>query len=306
MADSLQERFHVRSLGSGDVTLLFVHGLGCNQAMWRFVAPELSRRDRVVLMDLMGCGSSDWSAWQPVRYASLEAHASDVVEVARTVCTGTTVLVGHSVGAMIGLLADRKAPGLFRAHAMIAPSPCYMNEADYQGGFARDTLEHLVAMIDDDPRVFARNMAAAVMGTQAHSEPAQELQSAWCASHPDAFRQFARATFLGDHRSLLASHRKPTLVVQAEHDVIAPVAVGNYLAGRFPDVALQTLPVKGHFPTLLCRKCVSTGSATSWPRGCKAPTRPCPANPACAPTGSRPARRAGPPPGPGSRHPGPS
>lgn len=178
MTDCLQTRFHVGSHGNGDITLLFVHGLGCNQAMWRFVAPQLARRHRVVLMDLMGCGNSDWSTWQPARYASLEGHASDVIDVARTVCSGPTVLVSHSVGAMIGLLADRKAPGLFRAHAMIAPSPCYLNEADYQGGFAQDTLEHLVAMIDDDPRVFARNMAAAVMGAEAHSEPAQELQSA--------------------------------------------------------------------------------------------------------------------------------
>jgi sigma-B regulation protein RsbQ len=250
MKAALRERFNVTQLGDGPVTLLFVHGLGCHQGMWRQVAPHFAASHRVILMDLMGCGRSDWSAWEPARYATLDGHAEDVVRVAEELSGGHTVLVGHSVAAMIALLADLKAPHAFDAHAMLAPSPCYYNLPDYEGGFDADAIAGILQLIDTDISAFARTMAPLIMGTQNPAEMASEMESAFCAAHPAAFRQFAHATFEGDWRHCLPELVKPVLVMQCTDDVIAPMGIGRYMAKHLPDCRLEVLPTRGHVPQL--------------------------------------------------------
>ncbi|MBE7941559.1 MULTISPECIES: alpha/beta hydrolase [Ramlibacter] len=246
----LRQRFNVTVHGDGPVTLLFVHGLGCNQSMWRFVAPHFEDRFRVVMMDLMGCGRSDWSAWEPGRYATLDGHAQDLIAVAQAFAGPHTVLVVHSVATMIGLLADLKAPPLFAAHAMFAPSPCYLNEGGYTGGFERETLAALLEMLDNDGATFAGRMAPVIMGESHPPGYAREIEDAFCATLPEAFRQFARATFEGDFRARLPQLVKPVLVLQCTEDVVAPRSVGEYMATTLPDARLVLVPTQGHVPQM--------------------------------------------------------
>ncbi|HZY19110.1 MAG TPA: alpha/beta hydrolase [Ramlibacter sp.] len=248
MPQQLARRHNVTVTGNGPVTLLFLHGLGCDQSMWRFVAPAFASHARVVLMDLAGCGGSDVSAWDPVRYERLDGHALDVIEVAQQFAGERSVLVGHSVGAMIGMLADLRAPWLFDAHAMIAPSPCYRNEPGYAGGFEPSALETLVALVERDVSAWADFMAPHAMGQGQPPALASDLAAAFCRAHPPALAQFARATFLSDLRPQLAELLKPVLLLQCTDDPVAPPAVGRYMEQHLMDCTVRMVRNEGHCP----------------------------------------------------------
>lgn len=247
---SVFERHNVRISGDGDTALLFVHGLGCDQTMWRFVAPHFEHRARVVLMDLMGFGRSLQSAWTPQRYACLDGHARDVAAVAERIGARRCVLVGHSVSGMIGMLADLHAPWAISAHAMVSPSPCYRNEPGYAGGFEPEVLEQTLALIASDTQAWTQAMMPLLLSPTPDHPQAEELTGAFCRSHPQALVQLARATFLSDLRPWLSTLSKPVLVQQCDDDLIAPQAVGRYMADRLPDCTLQLIRNDGHCPHL--------------------------------------------------------
>ena len=243
---TLTRRHDLHVLGDAPVTLLFVHGLGAAQAEWRLVAPRLAQRWRVVLMDWVGCGHSDRAAWDAERYASLEAHADDLAEVAERFRGGRTVLVSHSVGGMIGLLAEMRHPHLFDAHAMMVPSACYIDAPGYRGGFQREEVDRLLALMEGEPRDWAHAVARAMVGdTPPFTE---ELAGYFLQADPRALRAFARATLLVDLRESLPRLVKPVLLMQADRDPIAPLTVGHFMRSLLPDCQLQVLRNQGHFP----------------------------------------------------------
>jgi sigma-B regulation protein RsbQ len=230
--------------------MLFVHGFGCDQNMWRFVAPEFEDRFRVVLMDHVGAGGSDPSAYDATRYSSLEGYAADVLEVCEALELRDVVLVGHSVSAMIGMLAVLRDPDRFAKLVMVGPSPRYIDDEGYVGGFSEADIKELLESLDSNYLGWSTAMAPVIMGNPDRPALGQELTESFCRADPAIAKQFAEVTFLSDNREDLDRLRVPTLVLQCSNDVIAPHAVGAYVHERVAGSTLVTLEASGHCPNL--------------------------------------------------------
>ncbi|MEU3498598.1 alpha/beta hydrolase [Kitasatospora cineracea] len=244
-------RNNVTLLGSGDgPVVVLAHGFGCDQKMWRLVVPALAERYRVVLFDYVGCGGSDLAAWDEQRYSSLHGYAQDVVEVCRELDLRGVVFVGHSVSAMVGVLAAEAAPERIGALVMVAPSPCYVDDEGYRGGFGAEDIEELLATLESNYLGWSAAMAPVIMGNPDRPELGRELTNSFCATDPDIARVFARTTFLSDSREDLERVTVPTLVLECAQDVIAPREVGAYVHAAIPGSRLVTLDSTGHCPQL--------------------------------------------------------
>jgi sigma-B regulation protein RsbQ len=240
---------HVSGVPSGR-PLLFAHGFGCDQTMWRHVAPAFEVTHRVVLFDHVGSGKSDLGAYDFTKYATLRGYATDVVEICRELELSDVVFVGHSVSAMIGVLAYREAPEMFGALVMVGPSPRYVDNDDYVGGFSRNDIVGLLDALDANHFGWSAQMAPVIVGNPERPELAEELTNSFCRTDPDIARQFARVTFLSDNRGDLADVAVPTLVLQCSADVIAPEVVGRYVHEHIPDSRFVQLTASGHVPHL--------------------------------------------------------
>ena len=243
------ERNNVHVSGSGQ-PMVFVHGFGCDLNMWRFLAPHFARRHQVVLLDLVGSGNSDLSAYDQEKYATLHGHARDICEVLEALQLSDAVFVGHSVSAMIGLLASLQCPGRIGAQVMVGPSPSYINDGDYIGGFERSDIEQLLETLEGNYLGWSSNMAPVIMGAPDQPELAAELTNSFCRTDPEIARHFARVTFLSDHRQDLPKLKQPTLILQCSEDVIAPMAVGEYMHRQIPQSMLKVIQNVGHCPHL--------------------------------------------------------
>ncbi|MGY1643539.1 alpha/beta fold hydrolase [Geodermatophilus sp. SYSU D00703] len=249
MSAIMRNRVRVTGIDSGR-PMVFAHGYGCDQEMWRFVAPEFATDHRVVLFDHVGAGRSDLTAYDPAKYGSLRGYAADVVELCRELELADVVFVGHSVSAMIGVLAAQQAPGLFGALVMIGPNPRYVDEEDYTGGFSRADIVALLESLDSNHLGWARAMAPVIMGNPDRPELSEELANSFCRTDPDIARQFARVTFLSDNRADLPGVCVPTLVLQCSADAIAPEGVGRYVHRQIPGSVFTQLAATGHCPHL--------------------------------------------------------
>ncbi|MGY1703628.1 alpha/beta fold hydrolase [Geodermatophilus sp. SYSU D00697] len=244
-------RNRVRVTGvDGGRPMVFAHGFGCDQEMWRFVAPDFEVDHRVVLFDHVGSGRSDLSAYDPVKYGSLRGYAADVVELCRELELEDVVFVGHSVSAMIGVLAAQQAPERVGALVMVGPSPRYVDDADYTGGFSRADVAGLLESLDSNHLGWSRAMAPVIMGNPDRPELTEELANSFCRTDPDIARQFAQVTFLSDNRADLPGVRVPTLVLQCDADAIAPHVVGRYVHEQIPGSVFTQLSATGHCPHL--------------------------------------------------------
>ena len=240
-------RNHVTVHGEGDRTLVLAHGFGCDQRMWRFVLPALSARYRVVLFDYVGSGNSELAAFCPERYATLDGYARDVVDVIDALSLEDVVLVGHSVSAMIGLIASLEASAGISELVMVCPSPCFLNDPPgYEGGFEREDLEELIGLMDRNYIGWANHLAPLVMGTGAPEALVGELSGSFCSTDPVVAKAFAKATFFSDHRELLPRCAARTLVLQSGSDNLASVRVGEFIHRRLPDGELRVIPAEGH------------------------------------------------------------
>lgn len=244
----IRHRNNVRCFGSGPVTLLFVHGFGCDQNMWRFLTPHFEDRYKIVLIDMVGCGASDLAAYDRDQYASLQGHASDVLEVAAQCCEGPLVVVGHSVGAMIGMLATIRSPARFAGQVMLCPSPCYINDGAYVGGFNAEDVDGLLEMMHGRYEQWAATVAPLIMGAPDKSALKDELEQRLRNNEPDIMRHFARVTFLSDLRGDVALSSVPALILQCSDDMIAPHEVGNYLLEHLSQSTLTVIDNVGHCP----------------------------------------------------------
>ena len=230
--------------------MFFAHGFGCDQNMFRLLKPHFEERYKVVLFDLVGAGLSDLSAYDPAKYDTLQGYADDVLELVREYSAGKAIFVGHSVSAMIGVLANVQAPELFAAQIMIGPSPCYINDGDYTGGFSRADIESLLDTLQGNYLGWSSNMAPAIMGAPDQPELSAELTNSFCRTDPEIAKQFARVTFMSDNRGDLARLDAPTLILQCSDDIIAPTAVGEYLHKVLPHSTLAIIENVGHCPHL--------------------------------------------------------
>jgi sigma-B regulation protein RsbQ len=226
--------------------MVFAHGFGCSQDMWRKVAPHFEDDHKVVLFDHVGAGGSDLTAYRPGKYDSLDGYASDLVEILEQLDLTDVVFVGHSVGAIIGMLAANRAPERFGALILVGPSPRYVDAEDYVGGFTQPDIDGLLDGLDANYFGWSNTMAPVIMGAPDQPELTEELDGSFCRTDPTIARHFARVTFLSDNRQDLADVTVPTLIVQSRDDVIAPVVVGEYVAEQIPDSTLVILPITGH------------------------------------------------------------
>jgi sigma-B regulation protein RsbQ len=230
--------------------MVFAHGFGCDQTMWRHVAPAFEGTHRIVLFDHVGAGGSDLAAYDPDRYARLEGYAADVVEILEALALPPAVFVGHSVSAMIGALAAADRPDLFDRLVLVGPSPRYIDDDGYRGGFAQEEIDELLETMDGNYLGWSQHIAPVIMGVPDRPELGEELTSSFCRTDPTIARRFARTTFLSDNRADLPRVRTPSLVVQCREDAIAPVEVGRYVHAHLPDSELVLLETTGHCPNL--------------------------------------------------------
>lgn len=234
----------------GAQPLVLAHGFGCDQHMWRHVAPHFEDAFRVVTFDHVGAGGSDLSAYDPVRHGSLQGYADDLLTILRELDLHDVVLVGHSVSATIGVLATVAEPERFDKLVLVAPSPRYLDDDGYTGGFSAADVAELLDSLDSNYLGWSSVMAPTIMGNPDRPELGAELTESFCRTDPDIARRFARVTFLSDNRADLSRVTVPTLVLQCTDDVIAPVSVGEYVADHIPGARLVLLDATGHCPNL--------------------------------------------------------
>ena len=234
----------------GGPPMLFAHGYGCDQNMWRYVAPAFEEDHQVVLFDHVGAGRSDLSAYDAERHGSLAGYAHDVLDICRDLDLHDVVFVGHSVSAMIGVLAAVEEPERFSKLVLVSPSPRYTDDGDYTGGFAESDIEELLDSLDSNYLGWSTTMAPVIMGNPDRPELGDELAASFCRTDPSIARRFAHVTFTSDNRADLARVRTPTLVLQCTDDVIAPVSVGEFVRDAVPGAQLVMLDATGHCPNL--------------------------------------------------------
>lgn len=244
------KRLNAKLAGGGARTMMFAHGFGCDQNMWRHVAPAFETDYRTILFDHIGAGGSDLSAFEAQRYASLEGYADDVVALARETGTVGGIFVGHSVSAMIGVIAARKAPELFDTLVLVGPSPRYIDDGDYVGGFSEPQIHELLEFLDSNHLGWSAAMAPVIMGNADRPDLGEELTNSFCRTDPEIAKHFARTTFLSDNRSDLGDIPARVLILQCRDDVIAPLAVGEYVHAAIPGSSLVLLDATGHCPNL--------------------------------------------------------
>ena len=245
---SAVERYAVNVAGSGDAAIVFLHGYGCDSGMWRKVAPPFENNFRVITYDLMGYGKSAAAHYDPVRYATLDGHADDLIAILEELELKDVIAVGHSVSAMTIALVAKRRPDLIGRLVMICPSPSYANDGDYVGGFEQRDLLGLLDILDVNYLGWARDMAPQIMGVSDRPELGDELTESFCQTDPDIAKHFARVTFLHDHRDDVKAVLQPTLVVQCHDDVLVPPSVWTWLMDNMRNAELVVLDATGHCP----------------------------------------------------------
>jgi sigma-B regulation protein RsbQ len=247
----LRERHHVHELGPADgPVMLFAHGFGCDQQMWRHVAPRFADRFRVVVFDHIGAGGSDLGAYDSVRHGSLDGYADDVLDLCDALDLRDVTFVGHSVSAMIGVLAAIRQPDRFARLVLVGPSPRYIDDEGYVGGFADADIDELLASLDSNYLGWSASMAPVIMGNDERPELGAELTESFCRTDPAIAHHFAEVTFRSDNRADLVRVSVPTLVLQCREDVIAPIEVGEYVHEQIEGSTLVVLDARGHCPNL--------------------------------------------------------
>lgn len=248
MQNKVLKRNNVTVIGEGEIPLMFAHGFGCDQNMWRFITPAFEKHYKVILFDYVGSGSSDVSAYRSERYNSLDGYARDILDIIHAIELENVVLVGHSVSSMIGALATIEEPQRFKSLVMIGPSPCYLNDQEYKGGFDRNTIQELLSLMEKNYIGWANFFAPEVMNNDNKPELTEELEESFCSTDPIIAHEFAKTTFLSDNREDLPKIEVPVLIIQSEDDSIAPLHVGKYVHSKIKKSTLQLISAKGHCP----------------------------------------------------------
>jgi sigma-B regulation protein RsbQ len=243
-------RNNVHVAGTGERAMMLAHGFGCDQNMWRHVAPVFEDSFRTILFDHVGAGESDLSAYNPSKYGDLSGYADDVVEIGRELGLRNATFVGHSVSAMIGILASCKAPDLFENLVLVGPSPRYINDGDYVGGFTAEQIGELLDFLSENYMGWSAAMAPMIMGNPERPELAEELTNSFCRTDPEIAKAFARVTFMSDNRADLAGVKARTLILQCSEDIIAPSEVGDYVHRHIAGSKLVIMNATGHCPNL--------------------------------------------------------
>lgn len=230
--------------------IMFAHGFGCDQNMWRYIVPAFEETHKVVLFDHVGAGRSDLTAYSREKYDTLDGYADDIIEIIVELSLRDIIFVGHSVSAVMGIIAADKKPELFSNLILVAPSPSYINDGEYIGGFTKNQIEELLESLDNNHLGWSMAMAPVIMANNDRKELSDELANSFCMTDPDIARHFARTTFLTDKRTILAMAKTPALIMQCSNDVIAPREVGDYMHRQMTHSKIVYMKATGHCPNL--------------------------------------------------------
>lgn len=247
LSGSVLARNNVTIHGSGTTVIMLAHGFGCDQKMWRYLIPYLLEEYKVVLFDYVGCGASDYSAYDNNRYSTLDGYAQDVLDICEALKLENVIFIGHSVSSMIGMRAAIQSPHIFSKLAMVCPSPCFLNfPPDYEGGFEKEDLEELINLMDKNYVGWVNYLAPLVMGQDNNADLIQELERSFCSTDPKYAKPFAKTTFFSDDRSQLPKLMLPTLILQSKHDNLASTNVGEYINNAIPSAKMHIVDAYGH------------------------------------------------------------
>lgn len=241
-------RNNINITGKGKQPMLFAHGFGCDQQSWQFITDAFSEDYKIILFDYVGAGNSDLSAFDPEKYSRLEGYAEDVLNICESLDLRDVIFVGHSVSSMVGILAANKKPEYFEKLILIGPSPRYLNDEGYLGGFERKDLESLFEFMDSNYLGWSGAMAPAIMGNASRPELGQFLTTSFCTTDPEMARSFARTTFFSDNRGDLKDLKIPSLTLQCREDIIAPEQIGEFVQKNTPGNTLYMMDATGHCP----------------------------------------------------------
>ena len=247
--NDVMNRNNIKIVGQGEQAIIFAHGFGCDQSMWRFIVPTFEESYRIILFDYVGSGNSNINAYCSDKYSTLQGYVQDVLDIIEELSLQNVIFIGHSISAMIGMLASIKRPNYFEKIIMIGPSPCYLNMEDgYFGGFEKSDILELLDMMEMNFNGWASYMAPLVTDHSEHPKLTKELEESFVSTNPLIARQFAEVTFFSDHRSNLSQATVPTLIIQCSNDSIVPIEVGKYLHKHLKNSELYLIEAKGHYP----------------------------------------------------------
>jgi len=241
-------RNNVKILGEGSQVIVFAHGFGCAQSSWKFITDAFLKDYKVILFDYVGSGDSDLSQYEQRKYATLEGYACDVIEIIEALDLKNIIFVGHSVSSMIGMIAALQMPEAFKKLVFIGPSPRYLNDRDYIGGFNVEDIETIFEHIADDYVAWSKQFAPVMIDSPSKPELADFLQECFEATDPSVALAFAMATFKADYRDKLKNLEVPSLTLQGTNDVIAPLSAAEFIHKNTPDNFLVVMKATGHFP----------------------------------------------------------
>lgn len=244
------DRNNVKVRGAGEQAIVFGHGFGCDQNMWRFVAPSFEKDFETVTFDHVGAGGSDLAAYDEAKYSSLSGYADDLVEIGQELELRDAIFVGHSVSSMIGILAAKKAPGIFSKLVLVGPSARYIDDEGYVGGFSAAQIDELLQFLEANHMGWSAQMAPVIMGNPDRPELGEELTNSFCRTDPEIAKAFAKVTFTSDNRNDLASVALPTLILQCKEDIIASIEVGKFVNRNIAGSRMIVLNATGHCPNL--------------------------------------------------------
>jgi sigma-B regulation protein RsbQ len=250
MNNDIVRRNNLKVFGEGKQPILFAHGFGCDQNMWRFITPAFSDDYQIILFDYVGSGKSDLSAYNLERYGTLEGYAQDILDICEFLSLKDIIFIGHSVSSVIGILASIKNPEYFQQLILIGPSPCYINDESYYGGFERQDVEDLIDVMEKNYLGWSSFFAPIVMQNEETPKLTKELEDSFCSTDPIIATEFAKVVFLNDNRQDLSKTTKPALILQCSDDLIAPVEVGEYVHKNMPKSTIKFMKATGHCPHL--------------------------------------------------------
>lgn len=250
MKSTAVQKNNVTQFGKGHQTLMFAHGYGCDQNMWRFITPEFEADFNIVLFDHVGSGNSDASAYDFETYDSLHGYAEDIIAICDELKLSKVIFVGHSVSCMIGVLASIQRPKLFEKLILIGPSPCYIDQDDYKGGFSRQDIEDMIHTLESNYLGWSSHITPVITGHPEQPQHSKELHNSFCQMNPEIAKHFAKVTFLGDNRDDLKKVSVPVQVIQCHPDLISPINVGQYVHKHISNSMFTQIEVPGHIPHL--------------------------------------------------------
>jgi sigma-B regulation protein RsbQ len=249
LTQNILARNNVKVFGKGTQPMLFAHGFGCDQNMWRFVTPAFEDDYRIILFDYVGSGRSDLQAYSPERYGNLEGYTDDVLDICAELDLMNIIYVGHSVSGVVGMLSSIREPRRFERLILVGPSPRYINDPPgYFGGFDKADIVGLLDVMEKNYIGWANYLAPVVMKNQERPELTREIEESFCSTDPKIARRFAEATFFSDNRDDLPKVSIPSLIMQCSEDAIAPIEVGEYLHLNLPHSTLRVMRATGHCP----------------------------------------------------------